>query len=413
MTNELITIETVQSIAAVNRPQIAERVQKAKAALSAVKEVTNEEQDKYANDLLVKCNNTLPIIENLRKEYTSKIDAWKASEMILEKELKDEMERVRGLRNEHAQATAKANKAKEEEALKKKAHDQEVVRIKHEIVASVKLGLAERINKAEETIEQMFTHSSVVDNVVAQIKTIKPALKEEKFMEWLVVPFDLALVSLDEYRVISNNAFEALYVKNKAADNYLKEVNSVIAKWVAYAPEKKKELLKLESATGEEAERLKKVAADKAEQERIDREAKEKAEKEKLRLETEKEVAKESLSIEFNHQVAVQSIEEQSGVRKEYYYRFADEARVIRSPEHVIQVLLNAMTAVLSDPANLGIFERGKSNMPKRDDQGHIIYVDGVQYWLDELARLPNIHIEGLIKVEKVTSIAKARKEKV
>lgn len=413
MTNELITIETVQSIAAINRPQIADRVQKAKAALSAVKEVTNEEQDKYANDLLVKCNNTLPIIENLRKEYTSKIDAWKASEMVLEKELKDEMERVRGLRNEHAQATAKANKAKEEEALNKKAHDIEVIRIKNAIVESVSLGLQSRLKNAYETIEKLFVDSKTVDAIVEQIKQIKPNLKEEIFRGWLVVKFDSSLVSNEEYKETSEKAFNYLWKEKKASETYITEVLAIINKWVAYAPEKKKELLKLESATGEEAEKLKKDAADKAEKERIDREAKELAEKEKLRLETEKEVAKESLTAEFNHQVAVQSIEQQSGVRKEYSYRFADEARVIRSPEHVIQVLLNAMTAVLSDPDNLGIFERGKSNIPKRDDQGQVIYVDGVQYWLDELARLPNLHIEGLIKVEKVTSIAKARKEKV
>src|SRR5947209_5089926 len=106
MTTELTKFESIAQTVAKNKPVIQEKIEKAIAACQLIQTIDTDEQDATANNILVKCNATLPVVEGLRKEYTSIIDEWKKSEMALESNLKKEMDRLRGLRNERANRIA-------------------------------------------------------------------------------------------------------------------------------------------------------------------------------------------------------------------------------------------------------------------------------------------------------------------
>ena len=86
MSTEITKFESIAGIVAVNRPVIADKIAKAIAACQLIQKIETDEQDATANFILVKCNATFPVIQNLRKEYTSLIDEWKANEMAGEKE---------------------------------------------------------------------------------------------------------------------------------------------------------------------------------------------------------------------------------------------------------------------------------------------------------------------------------------
>lgn len=406
MSTEITKFESIYETVAKNKPLIQEKIQKAIAACQLIQTIETDEQDATANNILVKCNATFPVIQNLRKEYTSLIDEWKANEMAGEKELQKEMDRIKALRNERAskKAAEDREKIKAIEDAKKKAI--EIARIKSEQVLAVQLGIANRIQEGENKIAEMFNKATLetIDAISKQLDSINPKLKEDMFRGFLAVDYDQNLVPYDEFKAIVDKAF-IHFDHAKCDKEYQEAVLAIISEWKAKLPARRKELEAIANG-GAEAERLAKIAKDKADYEAAER-SKEadrlKAEAEAKAKETQQN---EALEAEFKGQLQVQDIEPQEGIRGVVSYRLSIEDK----PVKIVETMGRIMIQVLADPNFKGIFKRDKSGIPKRDAKGQAEYLDCIQDWLNLLAKIkPSPEFEGVVKTNDVTTIAKTK----
>lgn len=413
---QIIEVKTLAALAETNRPMIADKVSKALAALSKVTVIASEEDDKFANDLLVKCGNTLPVVEGLRKEYTSKLDEWKANEMRFEGQLKDEMTRVRSARNAYANERA-ANARKEKDRIERdKLKDQEIGRIKADMVAAVELGVAQKIDAGEKVIVKLvngLTLATIDQAKTALLTAIPKALNKEFFDGLVNVDYEKTLVTEEEIADLKAKAL-AHFDYTKQSATYVKLVSEIVQRWILKLPEKKKELEEIAKADQAKAKQL--LEASK-ERERKEEELRKKAlaDKEAVVAKKNLEAKSESrISTEFKSQIQNQGIKEQDGVRKKIVYRFADEDKLINEPFALADILGKVMLHVITDKDFLGVYKRDANKFPKKDPAtGLAIYLDEIQGWLDELAKIkPAPNIPGLVATEALSTIAKSTKPK-
>lgn len=425
-TNNLITLESIGAKIAVNDKIIDEKVTNALAALSAVKVITTPAEDEYANNVLVKCNKTLPIVEDLRKEYTSILDDFKKSKMERENKLKDEMSRVKKERDAYkSREAAEANK-KRAEIERIQRHDLHLAEIKNELVATVELGIGERVAKGEVAISNLFDRAVLenVDQLDSRL-SFDPTL-DESFLRALIDDFDKPregrlMVKID-HTVVSKEEIEALKERahkkfNHAfmSEKYAVLVRDIQKKWKAKIPDRKKQLEALSKANAQEAERIKAQAAEtkKRNDEEIARNAQEqKAAIEKKANEANTEAITKTT---FDAQVQTQSIAEQDGTRKKVVFRFTNDDELLNKPLDFVNIMSSVIAHVVTDKEFLGHFKRDRTTkfVKKDPDTGEVLYLDEVQGWLDVLASIkPTPNISGLTATERVSSIAKAKKDK-
>jgi hypothetical protein len=411
----LITFQSISELRATNRPVIEDKITRALAAMSVIKTIDTAEEDKYANDLLVKINATIPVVENLRKEYTGKVDEWKSQEMALENKLKDEASRIKKERDAFAtREFNKANKAKAEiEA--KQAKEKEIGRIKIEMVAGIELGIAERIAKGETAISKMFDALTIetIDQAHEAFSFL-PKLPED-FYKGLVNDFnkyDAKLVTPEELADIKAKCLAAPKFDYKViAEKYVELVRELQKKWKAKLPERKQQLLKM-SVDASLAETIKAQIAETSKKDlaQINSELQEK--KEAVNKDADEKKAEVTIKTSFDAQIATQGVTEQEGTRKKIVIRFTDEDKLINDNLETVQILGKVMLHVLTDKNFLGVFERTKDKFVKKDpDSGLPIYIDEVQGWLNLLAKIkPLPTIQGLTVTEGVTSTARKGK---
>lgn len=403
---ELTKFETIGEVVAKNRPVIQDKITKAIAACQLIQVIETDEQDTIANNTLVKCNATLPVVEGLRKEYTSIIDEWKKGEMVLEASLKKEMDRIKALRNERASKKAAEDRERAQVVEQQKRKAIEIARIKKEQVLAVQLGIMNRITEGGTKIAELFNKATLetIDAIGKQLDGIKPKLKEDMFRGFLAVDYDQTLVPYDEFKDICEAAAEH-FDYPKCDKEYQTAVLAIVADWKAKLPAKRKELESIAKG-GQEAERLKKIATDRANYEAQERLKEAKANQEALEAKAKEEEQNAALDAEFKGQLQLQDITPMEGVRGVISYRLAIEDKPIKIVEAMSRVILN----VLANPDFKGIYKRDKTGIPKRDERGQAEYLDCIQDWLNLLAKIkPSPEFEGVVKVEDVTTVAKAK----
>lgn len=409
----LVEMSTVAEKAASVNTQNTEVAGKIIAFGSKIQSLSSIEEDKIANDFQVKINQRLGEMEERRKDVTRKVDEWKKLLMKPEDDVKKELERIKKLRNDFAATEAEKNKATLAAANAEKIKIQEIARIKNEMKNGVAVGLGEKIVNGEKAIAKLFGSMTLetFSSISSRIINIQPNLKEEDYMKWLTVPFDDKIVSMAEYKEIFDKAYEHFNFK-KISDQYVFEVKKVVAKWVELLPTKKLELEKIANASNEEAELLRKSAENKAAQAEEERKRIAEAEANAIKQSNALELQRELSDSEFKAQVIEQSITKQANTRTKISYHIKDIDKTMFDSVNTIKIIQEAMMHVLAAKENLGILKRKKaSNMPEKDENGRYIYVDGVQYWLDELAKLkPPPVIAGLEMKDDIVVVAKASK---
>lgn len=399
--------QTISEIVAKNNPIIAEKIQKAVSIGKMITVVDTDDQAKTANDYLVECNATIPVIEGLRKEYTNIVDQWKKSEMAGETELKAEMDRVRKLLNDRANRENEANKIKQQaiELTKKKAI--EVARVKQAMVDGVARGIAERLKSGEDAIAGMFEKATLetVDQLPTKLDGIKPKLKEDLFRSFLVIIHDVELISHTEWKDLSDKAY-AHFDYPKCDQVYCKDVAAIIIRWKEKIPARKAELERISKASADEAERLKTEATERAIAEAASRAALLETQDKAIQEKSSQKLSEATMDAEFRAQVGNQEIAPLEGVRGVISYRLKDESK----PVKIIEALSQVMVHVAADPGFKGWYKRDAAGIPKRDEKGNPEYIPAIQAWLDLLAKVkPSPDVHGLVKFEDVSAVAKAR----
>lgn len=405
-TTAINTIKEVTSLIETNRPIILEKKQRALLALSAITQVTNDEEDLNANNILVKCNATLPEIDKLRKAYTSKIDDWKKQEMEHEKELKAEMEKVRLLRNSYATRKAEQLKASQQKIDAEKNYKLYEAELKKEMKVAVELGVAEKLSDLESTLAKIFDSAKLEDAKQLEKKlNFNPRLKDEYFIQLFTIDYDESKMSADQFYDLRKRA-QNYWTYESINDAYAKTAKEIIAKWIATIPLKIKELEMIE-AGGKDAERLKAEAEQRAQKEKLEREAADLESRRAIEAKAEVEAQGESLAIEFQAQVQTQDVGEMEGIRKKRVYNLSPGT----AADFMIlsRVLGKIVINVLSEKKT-SIHKLNTDKTIKTDEHGRPVFVDGVQWWLDKLSDIPyEVKIDGLEVFDKVTTVARAK----
>lgn len=390
-----------------------ERVDRALAVGKKIISVQTEEEDQLANNYLAKANTTLSGIKTRRLASTKILDDAKAWAMGPEKELAAEMERIRALRDERARKMQAEAEAKRKEIERQKAKEMHVGQVKAAMKQSVELGVAKRLQELEASISKAFDACTLegVDTLAKRLK-IKPSLKEEFFDGLLSVSFDSSLMTVEEFVDLKARA-KAYFSFEKVNGEYIAMAEEIIEKWTKLIPAKRKELETLAKAQGEEAEKLKAKIEERRRAEEERRKEELAAQEAEIKRRAAEEEAEASLNAEFNAQVQAQEIETAgmpSGTRKVKRFRLdpATERDFVKLSTVIGKIVLN----VLSEKENDGIFKRTRDKAIKLDADGRPEYVEGVQYWLDQIAKVPYMTektIPGLILEEKVSTVAKAK----
>lgn len=391
-----------------------ERVDRALLIGKSITEVPPDEaQDLYANNFLVKANVTLESVKSSRLASTRILDDAKTWAMIPEKELEAEVERIKKLRNERARRIQESADEKAREIEMQKAYDIHRGQVKARMKEGLELGIAARLKALEDSVAKMFNEITL-DKISAldpYLKGVKPSLKEDFFDKLLTVPFDQNIMSVDKFQDTKAAAkvhFD--FAKTNAA--YIDLATKTISKWAEKIPSKKLELERIAKASGEEAAKLQA----KAEQARKDEEARRQVEQQKqtdaIKEGAKDEEAKSTLTAMFDSQQKTQEIAELTGTRKTKSFRLdpAVEADFVKLSGFLAKLVLH----VSLDKDNFtGIFKRTKAGEIKLDDQGNPEYVEGIQYWLDQIKKVKYANeqlIPGLISTEKLSTVAKAPK---
>ena len=390
-----------------------ERVDRALLIGKSITEIPPDEaQDKYANNFLVKANVTLENVKSSRLASTRILDDAKSWAMIPEKELEAEVQRITKLRNARARWIQEEADQKAQEIEMQKTYDIHRGQVKAKMKESLELGIAARLKALEDSVAKMFNEITL-DKIGAldpYLKGVKPSLKEDFFDKLLTVSFDQNIMSVEQFQGTKDAAkvhFD--FAKTNAA--YIDLATKTISKWAERIPAKKLELERIAKASGEEAAKLNA----KAEQARKDEEARRQVEQQKRTEEikegAKEEEAKSTLTAMFDSHEKAQEIAELTGTRKTKSFRIdpAVEADFVKLSGFLGKLVLH----VSLDKENFtGIFKKTKSGEIKLDGEGNPEYVEGLQYWLDQMKKVKYANstlIPGLISTEKLGTIAKAK----
>jgi hypothetical protein len=415
----LRVLTRISDVVQIHKPIIDDKVAKAKAACSAVKIVSDDKTDEYVNNLLVKVGKTETEIEGLRKAYTGPINDWLKEQIAPENELKAESERLRGLRKAYAMEKAKAaadEKAKIALLERFKTHEAEV---KSRMKVSVEDGVARKLQELETAIAGLFEKATAqtVDQLEKSLN-IKPGLKEEFFNGLLTVPYDAKIMSSAQFKELQERA-RGYWKFENINKEYQETANKILADWRLAIPGRKKELVEIAKG-GAEAEKLKAQAQARAQAEAEARAKAEAERKAELDRKAQEEANEGALSASFEAQVAAQEIKELEGVRKKKIFML--DARIERDPVKIVKALGSIMLHVLTEPRT-SVTDEGKVGVWKRDKGGNVVfkeegvplYLEGIQFWLDELAKLKSlkkVEIEGIIETDSLTVVTQSKGKK-
>jgi hypothetical protein len=397
---------------------IADRSRRGVLALSKVQTITNDDEDRIANDLMVKVNatidggkdangNAIPGIKSIRMETTRQLDGIKAMLMEPEKLLLAEAARVNELRNSYARAKEKRIREQQEAIEAEKKKNDEIARIKAAIRSNIVEGVVAAINLVNASIRTYFDAITLESYEAAVAKfNMKPKLKEEVYLSFFTSVRPLAIISNEMFSaIVAEMKLENPYEKINAS--YVEGAESTLKMWIDDLPKKKADLERMKELQATNA-----IEAQK-EQERQEkeREAKKKEQEAKLQLEADQRKAEierqeneEKLQADFNAQVGLQSGETLTGVRKQRV------AIIDCKPEDIVITLGKILLACYGNPKFPGHLKRDKKGVILGNDENDVPqYADWAQDLLNFVAKEHDGQIPGVSFKEVVAVVNKKR----
>lgn len=392
-----------------NYPMMDSKANAALLAMSKITQVTNDEEDTLANNLLIKVKKTFETVEPLRKEITDDLDGFKEFLMQPEKKISplnplSDFVRIKKLRDVYH--NNKATKAKEEaDTIKKnKLIEDEKIRVRTVLKKNIVDGLYDAINKLSSSIVQYIAAMNLDNWDEKSAKfSITPKLKDEVYNAFFVIPYNQQLLKPEEYAAIVNE-IKAVETYEKANADYVKVADGTVKSWKDSLPDKKKELEKIRDAKPEEKDALVNAMQNK-DGELIAKQNQEIKQTQEAAVNVITEEANEAaLNNDFSAQVSLQS-RGGGGTAK------PKGARTIRKPiitvadADMVKFFSKVLFACFVHPAFDGILKKKKGVYIGDDDNGCPQYAD----WVTELVgflekNVDNPNIPGLTFKEIIST---------
>lgn len=394
-----------------------EKSSKAMAALSALKKIDSDEDEKIVRHVLGRVRATFEEIQKMRKDVTGPLDAIKSELMEFEKRISTDKnsnsEYIRGKKMLDQYANKKAADAAAEQLKIQLEKDikLEEANIKSQLIKSIELGVFDLVKEGEIGLTK-FVAEMTSDNYDEKLGKLnyKPKLKPDAYSKLMQVDYNRQLITVDKFTEIIKvlgDKFEYDNV-NAAYSEQALIVLEIFKKDVI--PLRKIELDERAKSSADEQ----KIKAEqdkenlKAKLEEVDQTYE--SEKKEVVEKAEDKAAESMIDAEFEAQVSLQQIDEQKGVRKNLCYSLNEDA--LSKPSALLDTMVKVMTHVIADAKFKGIVKRDSQGFPKLDSDGKVQYVDGINYWLKELAKLgidtDKVKIPNLDKIEDVSTIVRA-----
>lgn len=374
-------------------PVMIKSTNAAMLAMSQITEITTDEMDAKVNNLLVKVKNTLEMVKGKRKVLTDNYDAFKKTLMLIEGELdnkkgaKNDVSRLKILREDYAQVKLDKHREEEKELEKQKLITNKLIDFKTALIKNIEIGAIDVLSKAEAALGD-WSKKVNLENYDGMLENLNytPVLKLEIYSNWFVVNLDMAGVDGEKVtEVLAEVKAERSYGKlNKA---YQVEALKKIEGWRAKMPEIKKRLEDIAKADGKKKKELE--AQLKAKQKIEDEQAAEESakKKEEKAQEIAVDASDDKLTADFVEQGGKQKIEGDK-VNAKFTARFTQDNWVRPFSEVVYHVA--------SHPDFKGIYAKERTGEIKTDDKGRDQYIDHIDWFLKFFAQHCNANIEGL-----------------
>jgi hypothetical protein len=401
-------------------PILQDKKTKACLALSKVVQVTSDEEDVIANNLLVKARATLEggttaegaktkgIVE-MRMELTRPLDALKNTLIESEKAITEEMTRIKKLRDGYAQKKIDDAAAAAANAAKVLAQNNELSRVKGAFKQAIVDGQYKALQLMENNIRAHFNTMNLENwEGAAKRFTFKPMLKKELYDSFFAITYDPNLVAPEMFtKLVEQAKIDNPY--EKVNEEYVKIAQPALDGWVNDTlPKRKKELEDLAELAKKDA------AAAAARAIEIEAEQKQANEQKDAELQTQQKeataeiidtVQTEQLTNNFQAQVSIQSAgaaaPKGARIKKVAVFKGADDGTV-----NFGAAIYKVMMACMSHPKFEGIYKR-KKGLRVPDENGVPVYADWLQPLLDFFANNCDITVDGIELKDAISTSAR------
>lgn len=382
-----------------NFADIERRSNNAVKALQTVTEITTDEDDKKAEQLLVKVRKTFQYIEGVRKGITAPLDEIKQLLMEPEKRITNasgsgnEYERVKKLRDAYANKKYQEEQKRQATIEAQRRVETEKARLRGLFKANYTEGIAKANMDLNSKLSEVFKNTTLdtIDRLKARMaKGIK--LSEQTYIDFFDATKVTSFLPFTDIKAIAD-AVKADLPFELANEEYLKVAQPTFESWQDRLPE-------LEKALTEGEEQAKAMA------EKTQREEQARAEKAIIEAqEAAKNAANaEVLQAEFKSQIELQTgaIETRGKIKKRAILEVDTQDFVAVTSELFFNVFIH--------PKFPGIIKKDKKGVAQFREDGTPIYVDWFESLLDFYANNCEEDIPGIKIIEEVVTTQRAQK---
>jgi hypothetical protein len=375
--------------------------------------IETPEHDAYVNNLVVIGKKSLLEIQTLRKDYTLKIDAWKAGEMAPEKELEAEIQTLVDKRN--ARAKRLSDKAAEEtqriQAEKDKAlYEAEV---KGLMKLNLERGLIEKVQAFEKGIDDYFMKNVKIDNgpaIEKALKGIVTKLKEETYQALIGCTYDAKRMSETDYTALRNRALAYEQWSYPSINKkYSDEAAAILTKWIEKIPQRVKELQAI-AAGGDQGARVAAIVEERDALVRADAAKEVELKKAAVTTAVNQEVQGEQMSATFKAQVQEQAVAKPDGTRTGKYFVLDNPYDTLQVAKIISSIVIHMIPNKSAEDRIKMIVAHDDKGKPKVDKDGDPVYTPQVAFWLNKAVDFGyKPDVPGLTQKTKISTVAKAK----
>lgn len=394
-------------------PVIKQSCERAALALSGIQQITNDVEDKQANDTLVKVRTTYEARSAERLDITRDVDAIKEFLMEPEKKISTDKKsdsqyaRVVKLRDGWAQKERERLEKEKAEIKLKQDQANELAAIAAALGKNVVNGMSVAVAAVGAWCASQWPLLTLenIDQMKAKLESV-PQLKEETYNGWFGCTYNGQLVSPDQYKQLVADAL-ALYPYATQGVEFTVKAQAITSQWLGQIEAKRGELIQLAELAKTNAEAAAKAKADAdayTAQLAADQQAQAASQLENDLAAIDQRRQDAEMNNAFVAQVGAQNVGEQSGTK-------TTKVGWLDCPEEeIVDVISKVIYYVFTHPEYKGFYKRdAKTKEFKRDDKGRPMYEDWLATLLNFFAQKCDTQLVPGVKItEEVSTIQKA-----
>lgn len=396
--------DTIKVVMERNLPKMKKRHDVALALLNTIEDPKNDEDAEDITAKLAGVRDVYNVNMEDRKQITSDIDKIKDQLMEFERPFDPKSDKSiysqkRKLLEVYQQTKLDNVRKEQAVAAKRKEIENHKVDLKAKILENLTTMIVTVVKRVDQGSKDYFEALTldIFDAKAEAYKNNRPKLKPSDY-ETCFTTVTSNILSPDEYKeFISSVAKDETSEKWNAT--FVEAVAPVINQWRARIPDLKQQKNEQAIAAGKSEEEAKKLAEDqkkKNDEEFAERQRKLDAIAEESKKQIQSDANLDKMSNNFAAQASIQQLDDAGGVK--LVAKFTDVKLIQKAFVNIVYLVMAT--------DNFGIQKRDpKTKKLMVDDKNRPVYIEPVQWWLDQYVKDCNAAVEGVTIFEdsKVT----------